>query len=71
LLLKKDTNEPICKTKIDSQILKETLWLPKGIDGQGRDGLGVWDCHINETGIWNDWPLGTCCIAEGTLPNSL
>ena len=22
-------------------------------------------------GIWNDWPVGTCSIAQGTLPNIL
>ena len=39
--LKKDTNELIYKTEIDSQIQKN-LWLPKGKD-ESRDELGVWN----------------------------
>lgn len=31
-------------------------------------GLGLAYPH---SGIWNDWPLGTCCIGQGTLPNIL
>ena len=36
--------------------LKTNLWLPKGTDG-GRDGQGVWDCHMHTevygmTGQW-------------------
>ena len=37
-ILKKDTNELICRTEKDSQTLKK-LWVPKGA-GWGRDGLG-------------------------------
>ena len=33
--LKKDANELICKTEIDSQIQKTNLWLPKGKTGAG------------------------------------
>lgn len=33
----------------------------------GRDGLGVCDWHMHNKGIWNDWPMGTCSIARGTL----
>ena len=44
--LKKDTDELICSTETDPQILKN-LWLPKGTGGWGRDGQGVWDWHMN------------------------
>ena len=37
LILKNDTNEFIYKTETDLQILKSTLWLPKGKHGAGRD----------------------------------
>ena len=37
---KRDTNEFIYKTEIDSQTQKTNLWLPKGKCG-GRDKLAV------------------------------
>ena len=43
---KKDINELIYKTEIDSQTSKTNFWLPKGKGGV-RDGLGVWDWHIH------------------------
>ena len=54
---KKDTNELICKTETDS-------WLPKGTGGRG--GLVYAHC-----GIWNDWPNGTCSIAENSTQYSV
>ena len=49
----------------DSQTLKTNLWLPEGTGGGGGmdGGFG--------TGIWNGWPIGTCHIAQGRLPNIL
>ena len=47
-ILKKDTNELICRTKTDSQTLKN-LQLSKGT-GWGlsdRDRLRVWDWHMH------------------------
>lgn len=40
--LKKDTNEPICRTEADTQILKN-LWLPKGtgVGGWREEWIGV------------------------------
>ena len=38
---KKDIIELICTTETDSQTLKNS-WLPKGIVGNRRDGLGIW-----------------------------
>ena len=35
-----------------------------GMDG----GWGMAGAHC---GIWNDWPMGTCCMAQRTLPNIL
>ena len=40
-ILKNDTNELIYMIGTGSQILKRSLWLPKGKGG--RDKLGVWD----------------------------
>ena len=38
--------------------------------GGGMDwGLGIGICTMRY--IQNDWPTGTCCIAQQTLPNSL
>ena len=36
-------NEVIYKTKMDSQIQKTTLWLPKGEKGQGGINLELTD----------------------------
>ena len=55
--------------------LKSTLWLTELKDRWywGRrdgwpGGLGLTYAHW---GIWNDWPMGTCCIAQRTQPNIL
>ena len=37
----------------------------------GRDGLGVWGLTYTHWGMWNDWPTGTCYIAQATLPSVL
>ena len=39
-ILKKDTDELIFKTEIDSQAQKINLWLPKGQVGEGKDRQG-------------------------------
>ena len=47
------------------------LQLPKGTGrGGGRGGLGVWDWRVH-TEARNDWPVGTCCTAQRTLPSIL
>ena len=43
---KKDTNELICRTEIDSQNLKNHGYQ-KGQVGGEMDGLGVWDWHMH------------------------
>ena len=58
----KDTKELICITETDSQILKK-LWLPQGAVVE-RDGLGVWDWYMHPGGLWNDWSLWTCSVAQ-------
>ena len=63
-----DTIELICRTETDSQTLKN-LRLPK-VGGGGRDGFRIWIGYTHR-GIWNNWPLETCCIAQGTLPSVL
>ena len=40
-------------------------------DRMKGDGLGVWGLAYAHYGVWNDWPTGTCCIAQRTLPNIL
>ena len=67
---KKDINELVCRTEIDSQTLKTNLWLPKWAVVGSRDGWGF-RVGIGHYYIWNDWPTGTCCIAWRTLPNIL
>ena len=39
--------------------------------GGRRDGLGSLGLAYAHWGIWNDYPTGTCCIAQGTLLNIL
>ena len=34
----------------------------------GNEGLGF---AYAQRGTWNDWPIGTGCIAQRTLPNIL
>ena len=67
-ILKKDKNELICRTEIDSQILKN-LWLPKGIDWGWVEMDWVFGTGICTLRYIDDWPMGTCCIAERPLPN--
>ena len=53
------------RTEMGSDFKK--LMVTKG-DRGGIDwefGIGM---HIE---VWNDWPMGTCCIAQRTLPNIL
>ena len=68
--IKKDTNEVICRIERDSQTLKKNFMVPKGTgDREGwTRGLGLAYAHCC---IWNDWPMGACYIAQGTLPNIL
>ena len=41
---KKDTNELIYRTEVESQIQETNLWLPKGLmKGVGRGKLEIWD----------------------------
>ena len=53
-----------------TQTLKTNLWLPKGMGGEEgwTVGLGLAYAHL---GIRSDWPIGTCCIAQRTLPSIL
>ena len=56
-------NELTDETEIDSQTQKTNCW------GEGwTGGLGLAYEHC---GLWNDWPMGTCCIVQGTLINIL
>ena len=51
-ILKKDTNEFICRTEMDSQTLKTNLKLPNGTGGGGC--TGNWGLAYSHRGIWND-----------------
>ena len=64
---KEDTNELICRTETDLQILKIKLVYHSewgGGAGGGTGGLGLAHAHW---GIRIDWATGFCCIAQGTL----
>ena len=67
--LKKDTNELIFRTDFEVDFENK--------QGSQRDlvaGVG-WPRGLElahtECSTWNDWPTGTCCTAQGTLPNIL
>ena len=64
---KKDTNEFIYKTETDSQTQKTDLWLPKVVGGiNWEPGINI---HI--LSIYKRKLTRTCCIAQGTLVNTL
>ena len=67
---KKNTSELICIRETDSQSLKTNLQSPKGTGGieECSESLGLAYTHC---GIWNDWPMGNFCRAQGTLSNIL
>jgi len=47
------------------------LMVAKG-ERLDREGwTGEFGLAYTQCGIWNDKPMGTCCIAEGTLLNIL
>ena len=64
--LKKDTNELICRTEIDSMDFENKFMVTKQ-DRSGKGwigGLGLAYTHCN---IWNHCPMRNCCIVQGTL----
>ena len=63
---KKDTNQLICRTETDSDFENKGDMLMGGKGWTGDLGLAYAHC-----GTWNGWPVGTCCVAQGTLPNIL
>ena len=69
--LKKDTNELIAEQR-QTHRLENKLMVTTGDKWWwwgGRDwSLGLAQARYD---IWNDWPTGTCDIAQGTLPNIL
>ena len=46
------------------------LMVIKGCS-MGEGWTGGWGLAHAHRGIHNDWPTGTCCAAQGTLPNIL
>ena len=70
---KNDTNELIYKTYIDSQISKnknKKLWFPKWTSWVEKWAV-VFRLAYGYYCIRNEQSVGTCCIAQGTLPNIL
>ena len=47
-------NEPIYKTETDSQTQRTDLWLPRGMGGRERNGLGVWGWQMQTTAFRMD-----------------
>ena len=58
------------KIETDSDFESELTVTKVNKRGEGRDGLWVWDWHV-DTVAWKGWSTGTCPIAWGTLPNTL
>ena len=67
LIVKCDTNELICKTETDLQMLQTYGYLrEKGKDGGGRDKSGAWDNQTHTTihKILNGLTRRAYCIAQ-------
>ena len=69
--LKSDINELIYKTETDSQTSKTNMWLPKMTGGWGRGVDWRFEMAYELYCIWSRWSMGSCCIAQGTLPSSI
>ena len=71
-----DTNELICRTETDPQTWKQTH-VYQSVQVLGRDVLGFCYWHITGSlllahcGVWDNWPMWTCGIVQGTLLNIL
>ena len=73
--LKTKQNKKIQMNSFAEEKQNQRLWKTDGYQrGQVGDGekwtwgLGLAFAHW---GIWNDWPTGTCCVAQRTLPSNL
>ena len=63
--LKKHTNEQLQ----NRNRLKKLMVTQGDRWGEGwTGGVGLAYAHW---GLWNGWPMGTCCLAQRTLPNIL
>ena len=60
------------------ELIRKLLWTlffklidtkREGCQGGGKGWTGGWG--LAHCGIWNHWPMDTCCIAQGTLPSIL
>ena len=70
----KDTRHLPCKILTEMTTgwenrIKADRWQG-GLD-RGWGGGGVLGMAYAHSGIWNDWPMRTCCTARGILPNIL
>ena len=64
-ILKKDTNEPICRTEI---VIEFENKLTVTREDEWREGWnGGMELAYAHNGIWNNWPMGTCCIVHREL----
>ena len=67
--LKYNTNEPICKTETDSQIIEHTY----GCQGEGGEGGMDWEFGIHTYKVLQIEKISnrSYCIAQGTISNIL
>ena len=66
--LKKSTNQFICRIVTYFHRLQKTYGYQRGRGGWWAGDLGLVYAYC---GILNDWTMGTCYIAQRTLPNIL
>ena len=69
-ILKKDTNEFTGRTKRLTDF-ENKLMVIKGDRQWGEGSTGDLRLAYAHCGIWNDWSMGTCCIAQRIPPNFL
>ena len=67
--IKKDTNELICRTETDPQILKTNM-LTKGA-GRGEGWIGALGLAYEHCGIWTDLAIEDLLSTQGILTNIL
>lgn len=64
--------EPSITLRVLKRLLDFANKLVNKADGWGGDGLGRGLGLASALcGIWNDGPVGTCCMAQGPLPDML
>ena len=67
--LENGTDEPVCRTGIETQVLRTDLWTQQGKEGVDRIGQGAVTCIHRH--VWNRQPLGSPYIPQEALPGAL